>query len=207
MPIVEEIGESYSHLRHVLNERGPGAVNAIKSGVDAARSENILLLAADELGPVIAIEDMLTLMDDGCEFVSATRYRYGGRRLGGSLISQILSRVGNFLFQSLSRSPFTDLTTGIKMFKKRLFYSLDLEARNIGWAIIFEMAIKVQYANVPLGEVPIISIDRLYGGESTFRPRSWLAEYSRWFIWGLRKSLNGRGTRNTKIAVRLPNYR
>jgi hypothetical protein len=34
--------------------------------------------------------------------------------------------------------------------------------------------------------VPVISIDRLYGGKSTFRLGPWTNEYLRWFIWGCR---------------------
>jgi hypothetical protein len=48
------------------------------------------------------------------------------------------------------------------------------------------MAMKAQLAGWKLGEVPVISIDRLYGGKSTFRLGPWTAEYLRWFIWGIR---------------------
>jgi len=47
------------------------------------------------------------------------------------------------------------------------------------------MTIKAELAGLTLGEVPIISIDRLYGGQSTFRPWPWTREYLRWFVWGL----------------------
>jgi len=43
----------------------------------------ILIFAADEVGPVLAIEDMIALIREGCDFVSCTRYAHGGRRLGG----------------------------------------------------------------------------------------------------------------------------
>ena len=62
---------------------GRGVAGAITSGVQAASGERILIFAADEVGPVLAIEDMMRLMDDGSEFVSVTRYAHGGRRLGG----------------------------------------------------------------------------------------------------------------------------
>jgi len=35
-----------------------------------------------------------------------------------------------------------------------------------------------------LGEVPITSLDRLYGGESTFQAGPWIVEYAKWFVWG-----------------------
>ena len=43
---------------------------------------------------------------------------------------------------------------------------------------------KAQLAGFRLGEVPIISVDRLYGGTSTFKLGPWVIEYLRWFVWG-----------------------
>jgi hypothetical protein len=33
--------------------------------------------------------------------------------------------------------------------------------------------------------VPIVSIDRLFGGTSTFRPIPWIKSYLRLFVWGV----------------------
>lgn len=184
IPVVTEIGGRYPRLRGVLNQRGPGVVNAIKAGVDEAKGKYVLIFAADEVGPVLAIDDMLGLMESGCDFVSCTRYAYGGRRLGGSIIGGWLSRAANRLFHVLAGSAFSDSTTGIKMFRRDLFERLDLRGRPIGWAVAFEMAMKAELLGCVLGEVPIISIDRLYGGTSTFKLGPWMLEYLRWFLWG-----------------------
>jgi dolichol-phosphate mannosyltransferase len=153
---------------------------------------------------VLAIDDMIALMEHGCDFVSCTRYAHGGRRLGGSLVGGLLSRLANWLFCRLSGCRLTDATTGIKMFKPELFEQLGLEARPVGWAVAFEMGIKAQLAGLKLGEVPIISIDRLYGGKSTFALGAWTAEYLRWFMWGLRQSLHSRPTARSGVMVRIP---
>jgi dolichol-phosphate mannosyltransferase len=203
--LINEIGQSYPELRGVHNTSGRGVVNAIRSGVEVAEGDIILIFAADEVGPVLAIEDMLSLIREGCEFVSCTRYAHGGRRLGGSVIGGVLSRCANWLFHRLCRSPFSDATTGIKMFRKEIFGRLNLESRPIGWAVAFEMAIKAQHAGLRLGEVPIVSIDRLYGGESTFRIGPWVTEYSRWFWWGARAAISG-GQRTPSISVRIPYF-
>ena len=187
----------------VHNTLGPGVVNALRSGVAAARGRYVLIFAADEVGPVLAIEDMLTLMEQGCEFVSCTRYAYGGRRLGGSFVGGVLSRAANKLFRWLAGSALTDCTTGIKMFRRDRFEGLHLESRSIGWAVAFEMSIKAQLGSLTLGEVPIISIDRLYGGQSTFRVGSWTAAYLRWFAWGLWQLRKARGP-GAAVLVRVP---
>ena len=73
------------------------------------------------------------------------------------------------------------------MFRRQVFNRLNLEAKPVGWAVAFEMAIKAELAGLRLGEVPIISIDRLYGGTSTFRVWPWVREYTRWFAWGMKR--------------------
>ena len=204
--VVESIQQSYPRLRLVHNEKGRGVINAIRSGVEESQGDIILIFAADEVGPVLAIEDMLALMKEGCDFVSCTRYKHGGRRLGGSFIGGILSRMANWLFHRMTRSPFSDATTGIKMFRKDIFEKLDLQCKPIGWAVAFEMAIKAQYAGLHLGEVPIVSIDRLYGGESTFRVGSWTLEYSRWFWWGFKKAISHPRAAYKDFKIRIPDF-
>jgi dolichol-phosphate mannosyltransferase len=190
-------------VRSVHNTLGAGVVNAIRAGAAAATGRYVLVFAADEVGPVLAIEDMLALMEQGCEFVSCTRYAHGGRRLGGSLVGGVLSRAANRLFHWMAGSVLTDCTTGIKMFRRDQFGRLGLESRPVGWAVAFEMAIKAQLLGLRLGEVPIVSIDRLYGGKSTFRLGPWTNEYFRWFAWGLWHMRAARRT-GARVLVRVP---
>lgn len=202
--VVDEISRDHPSVIGVHNTLGKGILNALRAGVARARGKYVLIFAADEVGPVLAVDDMLALMEEGCDFVSCTRYAHGGRRLGGSWIGGKLSRLANRLFCRLSGCRLTDATTGIKMFRPELLAQLDLQARPIGWAVAFEMGIKAQLAGLRLGEVPIISIDRLYGGESTFKLGPWVSEYLRWFLWGLRQSWARRATHRPAITVRIP---
>ena len=204
IPIVREAQPAYPGLRLVHNTLGKGVINAIRAGVAEARSDIVTILCADDTGPVLVVDDMLALMRDHCDFVSCTRYAHGGRRLGGSLVGGVLSRTANWLFYRVARSPFTDATTGGKMFRKSVFERLALESRPIGWAFAFEMAIKAQHLGLGLGEVPLVSIDRLFGGQSSFRLGPWLVEYLRWFFWGLRRTVGNRRWRRPSIRVRVP---
>ena len=121
--------------------------------------------------------------------------------MGGSIVGGILSRVANKLFSIISSCALSDATTGIKMFKRKVFEQIVLESRPIGWAFIFELAIKSQQAGMRLGEVPIISIDRLYGGKSSFVLGPWVKEYMRWFIWGMKYLPL---SKKQKVQVRIP---
>ena len=105
VPVVEEARKIYPELRGVQNSLGRGVVNAIRSGVSASEGDVILIFAADEVGPVLAIEDMIALIRQGCDCVSCTRYAHGGLRLGGSMIGAILSYCANWLFHRLASCP------------------------------------------------------------------------------------------------------
>jgi glycosyltransferase involved in cell wall biosynthesis len=204
VPVVAALQSDYPNLHPVHNTLGSGVINAIRAGVNVAMGDYVLITACDDTGPVLAIEDMMALVDQGCDFVSGTRYAHGGRRLGGSLIGGFLSRLANRLLNLICGSVLTDTTTGLKMFRRAVFDQLHLEAKPVGWAVAFEMTMKAQIAGLKLGEVPIVSIDRLYGGESTFQLGPWFAEYLRWFWWGLIHLRRASGRKRPAVLVRVP---
>lgn len=203
IPVVKNMWKSYPQLRLIHNKLGKGVVNAVKAGINAAKGKYILIITADDIGPVLSIGDMVELMDKGCELVSATRYAYGGRILGGKLISRVLSRISNKFFHTISKSSLTDSTIGIKMFRPSIFKKIRLEAKPIGWAFALELAIKAQLKGLKLGEVPIISINRFYGGKSSFKIGPWAGEYTKWFLWGLKTLYLSRKTR-INVSIKIP---
>jgi dolichol-phosphate mannosyltransferase len=184
IPVIERLRERFPSLRGIRNDMARGLLPALRVGVAAAGGQYVLIYAADEIGPVLAINHMLRLMERGCEFVSATRYAGGGRRFGGSLLGHLLSLAGNTLFRLCSATALSDSTTGMKMFRREVFPRLKLTGIGGGWSCAFEMSIRAQLLGLKLGEVPIVSIDRLFGGESTFRPIPWIVAYSKVFLWG-----------------------
>lgn len=201
VPIVESLMKQYPNLKLVINKKGVGVTNALMAGVAKSQGEYLLIFVTDDMGPVLAIEDMIELMKKGCELVSATRYAHGGKRIGGSKIQAVLSKTGNYFFRSLVGTALTDSTTGIKMFRKDFFNKITLESK-VGWAAVFEIAIKAQMHGMKLGEIPIISIDRLYGGKSTFKTFPWLREYIKWFMYGIKNLRSER--KKINVAVRIP---
>ncbi len=203
IPVVKKMQRSYPRLRLVHNKLGKGVINAIKSGVNESNGEYVLTIAADDIGPPLAINDMVFLMDGGCDLVNATRYAYGGKNIGGVFISKLLSTTANKLFHILSGSKLTDPTFGVKIFRRSKFRQIKLESKPIGWTVSFEFAIKAQAAGWKLGEVPLISLNRLYGkGKSSFK-LNWIKEYFKWFLWGM-KNLLLSTKRKHKVAVRIP---
>lgn len=204
VPVIKELQEEFKNLIGVYNHGG-GIPNALKNGILHARSDRLLIFAADEVGPVLAIDDMMYLMDQGCQFVSCTRYAHGGRRLGGSWIGHFLSYTANRLLRMFSAIAFSDSTTGIKMFRKKDFASLVKDSSSAGWSAAFEMAVNAQLLGLKLGEVPIISIDRLFGGKSTFKLFSWVKAYLKHFMMAIQTLPRWKKTSQTfSIVVKVP---
>ncbi len=190
VPVAKKLENDFPDVKAIHNNIGKGVRFALEKGIKEAKHEIILITVADEIFPLIAIEDMIKLIvEKNYDFVSGTRYAKGGLRLGGSLIGSILSRLANKIFVSLTNFPISDCTTGIKMMKKEVWKSISLESKPVGWAFAFELKIKVYLNNFKIEEVPMKCVDRLFGGSSTFKPIPWIKEYLRWFFWGIKKVL------------------
>ena len=184
----KKLEKEIPNVRAIHNDIQPGVRFAVDKGTKESKYETILVIAVDEIFPIIAIDEMINLIiDDGYEFISGTRYFKGGRRLGGSLLGSVLSKTANKLFKIFTNFPLSDCTTGIKMMRKNVWNSISLESNPIGWAFAFELTIKVYLNNFKIEEVPLKSVDRLFGGSSTFKPLSWIKEYLKWFLWGIKK--------------------
>ena len=187
VPVISDLGERHPNLVGVLNETASGAYGAVRAGVAAARGDYVLIYTADEIVPIIAIPYLLSLMDDGCDFVAMTRYRHGGGRFGRSRVGTWLSLLANRMFRRIAGATLSDCTSGAKMFRPRDFDDLLEDAQPQGWDFAFEMAVNAQLRGMTLGEVPIISVDRMFGGESTYRLWPWVVSYTRVLLRGLRR--------------------
>jgi len=180
--------KEFSNIKVIHNTIGRGVRNAIETGIQNSSHQLILITAVDEIFPIISIDHMLEkLLNDNFDFISGTRYSKGGSRLGGSLIGSILSRIANKVFNYLSKIELTDCTTGIKMFKKEVWNNISFQSKQVGWAFAFEFSIKAYINGYKTSEYPIKSVDRLFGGSSTFKFGPWVKEYLKLFIWGIKK--------------------
>ena len=186
--IGQELMKEIKEFKIIKNKYEKGVRFSIQTGVDFAKYDTIFITAVDEIFPIISIETMYQeIFIRNFDFVSGTRYSKGGARLGGSIIGSFLSRLCNFIFNKLTKSHLTDFTTGIKMMKKQVWNSIEFNSKPIGWAFAFELSIKTIIGNYKVCEIPFKSVDRLFGGKSTFKVGAWTLEYLKWFFYGILK--------------------
>ena len=72
-----------------------------------------------------------------------------------------------------------------KMIKKDCLNKINLTFNPVGWSCAFEISIRAYLQNFKIGEVPLKSVDRLFGGFSTFKPGTWLFVYLKIYMWGV----------------------
>ena len=193
--VLKENQKKYNDIVIIKNNNGTGAINAFITGLNAAKNNIVMICTVDELFFIHKIEEMLKkIVDENYDFVSATRYKNGGKRFGGSLSGSILSRLSNLILKNLLRFPLSDVSTGFKLFKKNHFKNYVFYANPIGWSFALELGVIAYCKNLKISEVPIISLDRVVGGVSTFSGKKliWIKEYLRVFAWCIIKIIKYR---------------
>ena len=183
--IAKKLEKDFSNVKSVHNDIAKGVKYAIQKGLSIAKFDTILITAVDEIFPILEINKMLEKMiAENYDLISGTRYRLGGKRLGGSMFGRILSVSANYSFRLITKFPLSDSTTGIKMIKKSCLKKINLTFDSVGWSCAFEISIRAFLQNFKIGEVPLKSVDRLFGGTSTFRAGPWIKEYLKLYLWG-----------------------
>jgi glycosyltransferase involved in cell wall biosynthesis len=161
--IADELAREHPCIRviHHATNRGYGA--AVRTGLAACRFEYICMTDGDDQYEVEDFRKLLRLRDR-YDLIITFRYKkiYSSNRI---FISWVYNRLLRFLF----RTPFRDVSTGLRMVRRSLIEDLSLEANSpfIG----AEIAIKAMLKGYRVGEVGIQTFARSFGaGSSTSLP-------------------------------------
>lgn len=177
--------ENFKFVSYLINNSA-GPKSAVETGFKNINSDIFCIMCVDEIMPIMALNKMYNkIYYEDYDFISATRYNRGGKRYGGSLLGKTFSFFANYSFNILKKTKLSDHTTGIKMMKKKILSNIKLTSPGKTWAFSFELSLKVLKGNYKVGEVPIISLDRIFGGQSSFKFFVFFKEYMTWYIWGL----------------------
>lgn len=182
--IAKNLKKKYQNIKIIKNE-STGAKNALLTGLKASSSDVILLTVIDEICPITSYEKMYKLIkEESYDLVSATRYKKGGKRYGGSILGHFFSKTANLLLHFIFNFPLSDATTGIKIFKKHIVEDMHLKS-NVGWSFALELSLKSYLKDYKITEYPIKSVDRIFGGKSTFHFFLWVKKYYSIIFWGI----------------------
>ena len=134
---------------------GYGAANRTASKIVRELGfEYALVMDADGTQAVEFIDRFLGPMQNGVDFIKATRYAKGGRVEGVHWKRVFISRVGNKLAQWLMRVPLTDFTNGFRAIKTEKWCQLESTER--GFAMLIEEVYLARRLGFSFTEVPYV---------------------------------------------------
>lgn len=183
LPYLRKILPEKPQLKLVRNTKGPGALNAIRCGIYAAKGDFIVFVNADLSDDMSTIPEMLERMQEGYDVVCGSRFSSGGKKLGGPFLQDLTSRLGNLSFSILTRFPTRDLTNSFKMYRASFVKTVDITSTG-GFEFSFELLLKARDRGLRIGEVGTLWTERK-SGVSHFRLLAWLPKYLRWYALGL----------------------
>jgi len=183
VPVVKRLQAEMPELRLHRNTLGRGVLNAMKSGLRAARAPYVLVTMGDGSDNPEDIDPMYKLARQGADVVAGSRYMKGGRQLGGPLLKRTMSRGAGLSLHWLGGGPGHDATSNFRLYSKRLLNQVTIESTG-GFELGIELTVKAYRLGLPIAEVPTTWRDRT-AGTSRFRLWQWLPRYLKWYRRGL----------------------
>lgn len=183
VPVVTALQPEFPAVRLHRNDIGRGVLYAIRSGMDHALGDFVLVSMADGSDDARDIDAMVALGIDGAAVVAASRYAPGGAQVGGPKLKARASRTAGMLLHVLGGFPIHDPTNNFKLYDRSFLESITIESTR-GFELGLELTVKAHGAGLGIKEVPTTWRDRTIG-ESHFHVLRLLPGYLRWFALGL----------------------
>ena len=165
------------------NAHGGGALGAIRTGLETAATELVVVFMADLSDDPAVVNAMVADADAGADVVSGSRYMRGGSQAGGPRLKSLLSRTAGQSLHMLTRIPTTDPTNSFRLYRTEFLKSVAIESTG-GFEVGLELTAKAYLAGRKVTEVPASWIDRTHG-QSKFKFKKWLPLYLRWYLYTL----------------------
>jgi dolichol-phosphate mannosyltransferase len=183
VPVVKRLQSEMPELQLRRNDLGRGVLNALKSGLAAARAPYVLVTMGDGSDDPGDIDAMYALAQGGADVVAGSRYMKGGHQVGGPLLKRTMSRLAGLSLHWLGGLPIHDATSNYRLYSKRLLQKVTIESTG-GFELGLELTVKAFVLGMRVAEVPTTWSDRT-AGESRFRLWKWLPRYLHWYWRGM----------------------
>jgi dolichol-phosphate mannosyltransferase len=183
---VKKLRIHFESIYPIQNESGRGVLNAIMTGLKHADTPYVGIWVSYHVDPFGVLNKMIEKLENGYDLVSANRFTVDTRRARGDKIKKVLSFWGNFILNRIIGMPISDVTTSLKIYRKTLLDSINIETRvDGGWAVNTEIAIKSAIKGYRMTEIPLERKNiNLIHGITNFKILKQLPTYLKWLYWG-----------------------
>lgn len=170
----------------IKNKYGRGVLNAIKTGLETADSEFVVVMMADLSDPPEIINDMVkSVQENNADIVCGSRYMKGGKQYGGPLLKGLMSKFAGLSLNYFAGLPVHDATNSFKLYRKTFLNSVEIESTG-GFELGIELVVKAFKKGFKITEVPTTWQDRT-AGKSNFKLIEWLPKYLKWYFEAFRR--------------------
>ena len=185
VPAVHSIKDSLPYCIELhKNDLGRGVLNALKSGIAAAKGEYVLVMMADMSDPPEIIPAMLDKgKKEGLDVVCASRFMKGGTHIGGPWLKSTLSKLAGLSLWCFAGMPTHDCTNNFRLYKKEYLSAITIESKG-GFEVALELTVKAWKGGWKVGELPSSWKERS-AGKSNFKLWKWLPHYLKWYFHAL----------------------
>jgi glycosyltransferase involved in cell wall biosynthesis len=161
--IADELARVHPEIRVVHHETNLGYGRAFKSVLKNSRYDWIALTDGDDQYDLLDLKDLVRVAHR-YDLIITFRYRkiYSTPRI-------FLSWLYNAVLRWLFRTPFRDVSTGLRLVHRSVIDAVELESD--GNIIGAELAIRAMLCGFSVGEVGIKTFPRTFGVSSSVRPR------------------------------------
>ncbi len=177
--ILKKLQKKYTSLEVIECKSGVGMRQALTTGFKHTSADIIIIMMSDLSDNPKQIEQMLKKISEGYDFVCATRYSKGGKRIGGSKIKAFMSWFACVTLRMITGIPTSDATNAYKCFKRSLLKRITVES-TAGFEIPLELVVKAYRLGYMITEIPTVWRER-EKGSSSFKVFSWIPFYMRWY--------------------------
>ncbi len=151
----------------VFQQTEPGYGAAMKEAVDRASGDIIIEFPPDGNSMPERIRDVVSKLQEGYDFVIASRYKDGAK----SEDDDFLTAIGNWGFTLVTNilfwSSYTDVLVGFRGYKKSAYEKLDMTATGLDWSI--QMPIQFRKKRLRVADIPADEPKRI-GGVRKMKP-------------------------------------
>lgn len=176
---------------HRASKEGLGRayIAGFKWGLERAY-DVIFEMDADSSHNPAHLSQFMREIESGSDMVLGSRNIKGGGTRNWSVIRKIISKGGSLYAQAILFSPYKDLTSGFKAFRREVLEALDLEkVHSNGYSFQIELTHRAHQMGFKIKETPIIFFDRKVG---TSKMTSKIVLEAMLVVWRIRLSRRAR---------------